>query len=184
MVTARSLFDMDRRRRRRAIVRAILAVAVTWVLLFGVYYLVPARDYTERNAFIRVSIGGLLLACVLAWQIRRIVRAPVPELRAIEALVAVISLFLVLFATTYLSLSLTTPASFNQHLDHTRALYFTIAVFTTVGFGDIVPRTDPARILVSAQMLLNLVIIGAVVKLLATAARLERTRRNHPGPES
>ncbi|MFC0452154.1 hypothetical protein [Rhodococcus jostii] len=80
-------------------------------------------DYTERNAFIRVTIGGVLLLCVLVWQIRRIIRAAVPELRAIEALVAVISLHLVLFATTYLSLSLTTPASFNQHLDHTRALY-------------------------------------------------------------
>ncbi|WP_231914402.1 potassium channel family protein [Rhodococcus sp. LB1] len=150
------------------------------------YYLVPARDYTERNAFIRVAIGGVLLVCVLVWQIRRIVRAPVPELRAIEALVAVISLFLVLFATTYLSLSLTTPAAFNQHLDHTRALYFTIEVFSTVGFGDIVPRTNPVRILVTTQMLLNLVIIGAVVKILATAARtgLERTRRDHQGPES
>jgi hypothetical protein len=53
-------------------------------------------------------------------------------------------------------------------------------------WGDIVPNTDPARILVSTQMLLNLVIIGAVVKLLATAARtgLERTRRDHPGRES
>jgi len=167
-------------------VRAVLTIAVSWVLLFGVYYLVPARDYTERNAFIRVVIGGVLLVCVLVWQIRRIIRAAVPELRAIEALVAVISLFLVLFATTYLSLSLTTPASFNQHLDHTRALYFTISVFSTVGFGDIVPRTDPARILVSTQMLLNLVIIGAVVKLLATASRtvLERTRRDHPEPKS
>jgi hypothetical protein len=71
---------------------------------------------------------------------------PVPELRAIEALVAVISLFPILFATTYLSLSLTThnTSVVYQHLDHTRALYFTIEVFSTVVFGDIVPRTNPA----------------------------------------
>ncbi|MFC4604245.1 hypothetical protein [Rhodococcus kronopolitis] len=83
----------------------MLAVAVTWSVLISVYYLVPARDYTERNASIRVIVGGVLLVVVLVWQIRRGVSAAVPELRAIVALGAVIALFLALFATTYLSLS-------------------------------------------------------------------------------
>ncbi len=70
-------------------------------------------------------------------------------------------LFLVLFSGVYLALSHNTSA-FTQSLDHTRALYFTISVFSTVGFGDITPRTDTARLIVSAQMLLDLVVIGAV----------------------
>ena len=37
-----------------------------------------------------------------------------------------------------------------------------------MGFGDITPKTDVARILVSVQMLLDLVIIGVVVRLLIT----------------
>ena len=55
--------------------------------------------------------------------------------------------------------------------EHTRALYFAVTIFSTVGFGDITPKTDLARIIVSIQMLLDLVIIGAVVRLLLTAAQ-------------
>ena len=63
--------------------------------------------------------------------------------------------------------------TFSEQLDHTRALYFAITVFSTVGFGDITPKTDLARIIVSIQMLLDMVIIGAVVCLLLNAADLE-----------
>jgi len=80
-------------------------------------------------------------------------------------------LFLLIFATLYLSLSNAGPSSFSQQLDHTRALYFAITVFSTVGFGDITPTTDTARIIVSIQMLLNLVVIGVVVRLFINAAK-------------
>ena len=40
-----------------------------------------------------------------------------------------------------------------------------------MGFGDITPRTDAARLVVSAQMLLDLAIIGAAVRLIFNAAR-------------
>jgi hypothetical protein len=40
-----------------------------------------------------------------------------------------------------------------------------------VGFGDITPRTDTARLIVAAQMLLDLAIIGAGVRLIFNAAR-------------
>ncbi|MFD9669100.1 potassium channel family protein [Rhodococcus sp. NPDC059968] len=183
-MTARRLADLAPRRRRRAALRATLAVAVTWTLLGGIYYLVPARNYLEGDAAVRLVLGGALLCGVLVWHIRRILRAPLPELRAIEALGAVTALFLLLFATIYLGLSHTRPVSFNQHLDHTRALYFTVSIFSTVGFGDIVPGTDAARILVSAQMLLDLILLGAVVKILVTAARtgLGRAHPNPPEP--
>ena len=46
-----------------------------------------------------------------------------------------------------------------------------VTVFSTVGFGDITPKGDLARILVSIQMLLDLVVIGAVVRLLTNAAK-------------
>jgi hypothetical protein len=44
-------------------------------------------------------------------------------------------------------------------------------VFSTVGFGDITPETNGARIVVSIQMLLDLVVLGAVVRLVVNAAK-------------
>ncbi len=60
----------------------------------------------------------------------------------------------------------------SQKLDHSSALYFTTTVFSTVGFGDITPLTDAARLTVSAQMIIDLVIIGVVVRLLINAAKM------------
>ena len=71
----------------------------------------------------------------------------------------------------YLSLSQSSTTHFSEPLDHTGALYLVITVFSTVGFGDITPETGGGRIIVSIQMLLDLVVIGAVVKLLVSAAK-------------
>jgi hypothetical protein len=120
---------------------------------------------------LHLGIGTASFAAIVAWQARRIVGAELPELRAVEALGVVIPLFLILFATFYLSMSNASPHMFSQQLDHTRSIYFTISVFSTVGFGDITPQTDAARIVVSIQMLLDLVIIGAVVRMLLNAAQ-------------
>jgi hypothetical protein len=53
-----------------------------------------------------------------------------------------------------------------------RALYFTITTFATVGYGDITPTTNATRMLVSFQMLLDVVALGVIVRLLFGAAKL------------
>ena len=131
----------------------------------------------------RLGAGIALFATILAGQARRIIRAELPELRAVEALGVVIPLFLVVFAAGYLSLSHASATMFTERLDHTRALYFTITVFSTVGFGDITPEADLARIIVSIQMLLDLVILGSVVRLLLNAAQIGLTRARNPSDQ-
>ena len=60
-------------------------------------------------------------------------------LRAGVAMATIIPLFLVLFAWIYLTMSRFSPSTFGHPLDRTSALYFTVSVFSTVGFGDITP---------------------------------------------
>ncbi len=174
-MTPRRLSELEKGERRRAWLRTGAVLALVWVALITVYYLVPAglvpAHHRGADAFLHLGVGTALFAALLAWQARRIVGAELPELRAVEALGVVIPLFLVLFATFYLALSNASAHTFSQQLDHTRAIYFTITVFSTVGFGDIAPQTDLTRIAVSIQMLLDLVVIGAVVRMLLNAAQ-------------
>ena len=170
-MTARLLSDLTPRERRREVARSSAYVVVAWVVLLGVFYAIPTGVSSNAGDLARVIIVVVLLGAVLAWQTYRIMRADFPELRAGVALGVVVPLFFVLFATTYLSMSDASGTTFTQGLDQTRALYFTITIFSTVGFGDITPATDPARLVVSAQMILGLLLIGGVVKVLSGAAK-------------
>jgi hypothetical protein len=165
------LSDLDRAQRHRAIFQTAATVTLAWILVLAAFYLVPFAHLNGTRSVLRLVAVVALVGAVLAVQIRRISKAELPELRAVEALAVVIVVFLTGFSIVYLNLSHGTQMTFTQPLDHTRALYFTISVFSTVGFGDITPRTDTARLIVSAQMLLDLVIIGTVVRLIFNAAR-------------
>jgi hypothetical protein len=60
------------------------------------------------------------------------------------------------------------------------ALYFTMTVFATVGFGDIAPVTPAARAVVLGQMVGNLVVLGLLLRLVTSAVRINRRRRSGP----
>jgi voltage-gated potassium channel len=165
------LTDLDRTQRRRALAASAAIVIISWVLIFGAFFVLPIGHESGLRQVFRIGAVIALIGATLAWQLRRIVYAELPELRAVEALGVVVALFLVFFSAVYLSLSHGNAATFSQPLDHVRAIYLTITIFSTVGFGDITPTTDGARLLVSAQMLLDLAIIGIVVRLLFSVAR-------------
>ena len=167
----RRLDDLEPRERRRAIAAVAARAAATAGILIVAYYLTPGWGYSGWAALVKLLGSFVVFTFIVVWLARRVTLAELPELRAAEVLALIVPLFLYLFATLYLSLSHDRAAAFSEPLNHTRALYFTITVLSTVGFGDITPRTDGARILVAIQMLLDLVLLGALVRLLATAAK-------------
>ena len=165
------LADLDPVARRRAVMVCAVTVILSWAFIFGAYFALPIGHESALRAFVRLGTDIALVGAVMYWQLRRISQALLPELRSIEGLGVIIAVFLVAFSSTYLAMSHQAAMTFTMRLDHIRALYFTISVFSTVGFGDITPRTDVARLVVSAQMLLDLVLIGAVVRIIFSAAR-------------
>ncbi len=169
--TAMRLVDLDPLERRRAILVCGATVVLSWAFIFGAYFSLPIGRESELRALIRLGTDIALISAVMLWQLRRISQALLPELRSIEGLGVIIAVFLVAFSSTYLAMSHQAAGTFTKSLDHIGALYFTITVFSTVGFGDITPVTDGARLVVSAQMLLDLVLIGAVVRIIFNAAR-------------
>jgi hypothetical protein len=74
-------------------------------------------------------------------------------------------------------ISTSRPDSFTEPLSRTDALYFTITVFSTVGFGDIAPRSDLARIITMVQMIVGLLTFGVLAKIVFAAMQKGLRRR-------
>jgi hypothetical protein len=130
----------------------------------------------------RLGVGLLVFAGVVTWQIRAVLRSRYPGLRAIEALAAAIPLFLLVFAVAYLRMADADAGAFSEPLSRTDALYFTITVFSTVGFGDITPKTDLARVATMVQMLGDLLVVGLVLHLMVGAVKAGLQRRAAASP--
>jgi hypothetical protein len=126
-------------------------------------------------------LGVAFLAALVAFQACRIVVSPFPGVRAVEALATNVPFALLLFASTYFVIERLRPGSFTQALSRTDALYFTVTVFSTVGFGDITAKAEQARLVVTSQMIIDLLIVGVALKVILGAARSGAQRRSHLG---
>lgn len=181
MRTIANYEDMTRRQKQRIATVLVLRSLLTVVALVCAYFLLPLNRPAGTGITVLV-VGTLTLSLVLAWQIRAIVGSPFPRLRAFETLTVGVPLLVITFAAGYYLTSQGDPTMFSQPLDRIGALYFTITVFSTVGFGDITPVGDLPRLLVSLQMLLNLVVFGLVAKLIFGAVEMNLRRRVPPPP--
>ena len=62
-------------------------------------------------------------------------------------------------------------ATFTEPLSRSDAIYLTVTIFATVGFGDISAQTEAARLVVTAQMLLDLVVLGLGINVILGAVK-------------
>jgi len=158
------------------IVRAVLRIVGSATALVALYYVLPLNHSSARAAVTILVIGLVVFAGLVAGQVRAILRSPFPGLRAIEALTTSVPLFLLLFASTYVVMATMSASNFGERLTHTDGLYFTVTVLSTVGFGDITAKSQAARLVVTGQMIGDLVILGIAIKLIVGAV----SRRRQP----
>ncbi len=163
---------------RRTIVRAVLRAVGSTVALVAIYYLLPLDRSSTWVAVTMLMIGLVLLIGLVVFQVHWILRSQFPGLRGVEALATSIPLFLLLFASTYVVLATISASNFSEPLTRTDALYFTVTVFSTVGFGDITAKTEAARLVVTGQMIADLVTIGLGLKVIVGAVK--RGRQQQP----
>ncbi|MFD0151016.1 potassium channel family protein [Streptomyces sp. NPDC055721] len=170
--------------RRSAVLTAVRSI-LTLAAVLAAYYLLPLDSaFTARTVLVLVA-GVVLVALLLAWQVHTIMASARPGLRAIAGVATALPFFVLLFAATYYLLERSAPGSFSETMSRTDALYFTMTVFSTVGFGDISPRTELARLLTTGQMTANFLLIGVAARFLLGA--VQEGRRLHgikvPGDE-
>ena len=164
----------------RRIMRSFLQAVGSSAVLVTIYYLLPLDHSGRWFAVTALVIGLAVLVGLVAFQVRAISGSRYPGLRALEALAVTVPLFLLLFASTYLVMAALSARSFSQPLNHTDALYFTVTVFATVGFGDITATAAVARLVVTGQMIIDLIILGLGARVILGAVSRGRQRRE-PG---
>ena len=182
-MTSPALRGLTRAQRRRRIALALLRSSAVTAVLVAAYYLCPLDRLTRVPIGISLAVGLVALTTVAAYQVRSIIRARHPGVRAVEALSVTAPLFLLLFAAAYYLMARADGSNFNVHsLTRTDALYFTVTVFATVGFGDINATSQTARVLVMVQMILDLIVLGLGIRIFAGAIQAGRQNLDNGPP--
>ena len=163
--------------RGRFAVHALLRSLVTSTLLVGAYFLAPTRTPTAVSGLLTLVGGLLLISAALVWQVMGILNSPYPAARAVGALIVTVPMFLVLFASTYYLIATANPDSWSEPINRMDALYYTVTVFATVGFGDITAVSEGARIATTLQMLTGLILVGLIARVVVGAVHVSLERR-------
>lgn len=165
------------RRQGLLIVRGLLRALITAVVMVALYYVLPLDRRSDMSVIVlELGVGVVLLTGVVVWQVRAILRSRYPGIRAVQSLAVITPLFLLFFAATYFILSVGDAATFTERLSRSDAIYLTVTIFATVGFGDISAATETARLVVTTQMLLDLVVLGLGIQVILGAAKRGKAR--------
>ena len=173
----RGLEDLPPKRRRREIAKTASVSTALVALIVVLYYLVPwdSDEFVQIAVWLGISLVVAVVATVIS--VQSVLHAPYPMLRVFEVLAVVVALVLVSFASAYAYLSHIDDDAFSEVLTRTDALYFSVTTATTVGFGDISPSTEAARIVVMLHMVANVVVLGVAARSLLYAARMRGAAR-------
>ena len=163
----------------RAGLPAVVGGAAVIAALLGLYMVLPAPTGEERPwmVFVSIVVTAVIYSAGAVWSLLYITRARHPVRVGFITLAVMVTALVVIFALTYLSLSAEDASNFNVPLDKIDSLYFTMTILSTVGFGDIVASSNPARIAVMIQMVVGLTLLTALARVVLEAARRAARKR-------
>jgi hypothetical protein len=176
-MTRKRYEELTRAGRHRVVAGVLLRAAAAVALLVIGYYLAPLDRPLDTGTLIEFLLALAVVGAVIAWEVRNILTSDVPRLRAVQTVAVGVPMLLLVFASVYVQIETSQPNSFSETLSRTDALYFTVTVFSTVGFGDIAPKSELARIVTMSQMLTGLIVLGLVAKVVFGAVQTAVARR-------
>jgi hypothetical protein len=163
--------------------KVIRVVAVVVVITIGWQTALAITDHEPfRGA--TVIATALVIATPLVILVR-IFRHPVINIETILGAIDAYLLVGIAYAAVYGALDVIDAPFFAQGQESgVKFLYFSFVVITTLGFGDLTPRTDVGRVIVSLEALLGqLFLVTIVAVLVANLGRAARAARGASDPE-
>lgn len=134
------------------------------------YFVMP--ENTESGP-VGVLLGAILAIVGLGavmWVIVDEIQRAEKRLQLIHLLL-VLELVVVIFASAYYGVAVNRPGEFVGLATRLDALYFSLTTVATVGYGDISAAGQLARLIVSVQLVFNLVFVAALVGLVQGRVR-------------
>jgi len=149
--------------------RSLIKSGVIVVVFVVGYSIVPLRG---DRWWLGAALGVAAIIGTLPITIRRlhaVRQSETPVLVALEAIVLLVTMLIVGFAAVYFAMA-NEAGQFEGLSTRVDAAYFTVTSLSTVGFGDVHAAGQAARLVVTFQILVNLVFLGVVVRVMARAA--------------
>jgi hypothetical protein len=160
---------------RRSAVRCVVVV----ISLFAAFALLPFRG---EYWWIGAAVGATLLATTVPLavsRLRKVLTSDRPGFEAAEALVQLVVMLITGFAAVLYAMNRngTQVSGLDTRVD---AIYFVVTTLSTVGYGDIYASSQAARMVVTVQILFNLLFVGVAVRVFIGAARRRVSERGGP----
>ncbi len=170
---------------RSRVVRGGWPAVRPWVVRAGAaagvvvaYFLLPLDHLGPQRPVLSWLLFALILTVVAVLLLRQIRHVLVdrPDSRPGMVLSLLIVLSVHVFSATYYALA-KQPGEFTGLHTRVDALYFTVVTLATVGYGDITPRGQSARIITVLQIAYSFVFLTAAATALTQRMRDMVVRR-------
>ena len=143
-------------------------------ILVGIYVLARPVDVSGSPILLLTICVFLFTSycAIFTVALARLARSRHPVVDGLILLVLLFALLLLGYGYIYHSISVHDSGAFTTDMTtKISAVYFSVTTLSTVGFGEISPGNDTARLVVMSQMILDLTLLGLGVKLLSQASR-------------
>ena len=163
---------IGRDRRVRQTVLSLAEVVGVGGIALALYFAMPLdSELGELVAGSLVVVGSIALIPLSVRRARQVLTSDSPFLSAAQSLVSAITLLLVSFSSVYFVLATGHQGEITGLRTKIDALYFTVTIVSTVGFGDITATGQTARGIVIGNMVVDFVLVAVVVRVVSWALK-------------
>ena len=159
----------------RALARGILPLVVVTALYLALPDVAVRGPVVVAVAFILGLAGAIVL---IVWQVIAYRGAASSGHARLMGLLVAIYVAVLFFALTYDRLAAADPAEIVGLQTRVDALYFSLTIVSTVGFGDIHAAGQASRAVVSLQIAFNLLVISLAVAAVRAVGRPVETMQD------
>jgi voltage-gated potassium channel len=162
---------MPRKSEHHPLLTALAHTTLVLLLLTIGYYLLPLRapwgDGVSAGRLAGSLVAWTLLLLLLRAESRRSRERQERAYHRVQQLLTALYVLVLSFAVLYVVTETVSPGQFAGLANRSDALYFSVTIMGTVGFGDVHAAGTPARLMVTVQMLFNLIYLGTALRVLS-----------------